>query len=147
MREDLIETVTTMLFHQDDMTDIVIQLCKIATQEEEMKFEARLREAIELDLKPSKMAVSNFFTLDRSAKIEEYFQQQIKENEEESKVPQEIIPPPKELQSKPEPDDIEYGEVGGSHYKQKKETNADWEESKSNNQRKNLKKDSNNASL
>jgi hypothetical protein len=50
-------------------------LCKFATREEEAKFELRLREAIEIDLKPSKMAVSNYFTLDKSSKIEEYYSQ------------------------------------------------------------------------
>ena len=73
MREDLIETVTTMLFHQEDLTDLVIQLCKIATKDEEKKFERRLREAIELNLLPSKMAVSNYFTLDKTSMIEEFY--------------------------------------------------------------------------
>ena len=31
MREDLIERVTTMLFYNDNLTELVIQLCKIST--------------------------------------------------------------------------------------------------------------------
>ena len=33
MREDLIERLTTMLFYNDNLTQLVLQLCKISTQE------------------------------------------------------------------------------------------------------------------
>jgi hypothetical protein len=33
MKEDLIETITTMMFHKKHLTPLVIQLCKIATEE------------------------------------------------------------------------------------------------------------------
>jgi len=31
MREDLIERITTLLFHNDGLAQLVIELCKIAT--------------------------------------------------------------------------------------------------------------------
>ena len=48
MREDLIERVTSMLFYNTNLTELVIQLCKISTQEDERRFENRLRESVDL---------------------------------------------------------------------------------------------------
>lgn len=54
MREDLIERITTMIFHVDDgeLTELVLYLCKIATMEDQKIFEKRLREAAVMDIKP-----------------------------------------------------------------------------------------------
>jgi len=46
MKEDLIERITTMLFYNEGLTDLVINLCRIATQEEEQKFKKRLEETM-----------------------------------------------------------------------------------------------------
>ena len=46
MKEDLIERVTTMIFHKPQITQLVMKLCKIATQEDQKIFEKRLRESV-----------------------------------------------------------------------------------------------------
>lgn len=52
MSEDLIEKITTMLFHGPGLTELVVELCKISTQDDEKQFTQRLREGIEHDITP-----------------------------------------------------------------------------------------------
>ena len=73
MKEDMIERVTTMIFHHPHITQLVMTLCKIATQDDQKIFEKRLREGIKMDIKPHNLSVSNFFTLDHSSNIIDYF--------------------------------------------------------------------------
>ena len=73
MKEDLIERITSMLFYNDGLTGLVINLCQIATQEEERKFIQRLTESVELDINPFTLNVSKYFTLAKNSKIEEAY--------------------------------------------------------------------------
>jgi len=73
MKEDLIERLTSMLFYNDGLTGLVVNLCKIATQEEEQKFTKRLAESVELDITPLTLNVSKYFTLAKNSKIEETY--------------------------------------------------------------------------
>lgn len=73
MKEDLIERVTTMLFHNPNLTNLVMKFCKIATQKEQKIFERRLLESQELNIKPTDLSVSKFFTLDNKSNILDYY--------------------------------------------------------------------------
>ena len=77
MSEDLIERVTTMLFHNRGLTELVIHLCKISTQDEEKKLIERLKEGIEYDIKPSTLNVDKYFTLDSNSTIFDFYMKQI----------------------------------------------------------------------
>jgi hypothetical protein len=78
MSEDLIERVTTMLFHNRGLTELVIHLCKISTQDEEKKLVERLKEGIEYDIKPATLNVDKYFTLDSNSNIFDFYLKQIK---------------------------------------------------------------------
>ena len=73
MKEDLIEKITTMIFYNEGLTELVLSLCKIATQEEEKRFRDRLRESVELDITPARLNVSKYFTLDENSKLCDYY--------------------------------------------------------------------------
>lgn len=75
MKEDLIEKITTMIFYNEGLTELVLSLCKIATQEEEARFRERLRESVELEITPARLNVSKYFTLDEHSKICDYYLQ------------------------------------------------------------------------
>ena len=48
-------------------------LCKIATQDDQKRFEKRLREAIKMDIKPIDLSISNYFTLDNNSNILDFY--------------------------------------------------------------------------
>lgn len=77
MKEDLIERITSMLFHNDGLTGLVINLCQIATQEDEAKFTKRLVESIDLDIDPYTLNVSKYFTLAKNSNIEDIYLKQL----------------------------------------------------------------------
>ena len=71
MREDLIERITTMIFHvgNGELTELVLYLCKIATMEDQKIFEKRLREAAVMDIKPIDLQISPYFCLDSNSNL------------------------------------------------------------------------------
>ena len=48
MKEDLIERVTSMFFANEGLTNLVMNLCQIATQDEEKKLKERLIQSIDI---------------------------------------------------------------------------------------------------
>lgn len=142
MKEDLIERLTSMLFYNDGLTGLVVNLCKIATQEEEQKFTKRLAESVELDITPLTLNVSKYFTLAKNSKIEETYLKQLmqarskklieqKESELEERQRSDTIMSKEQNQKKTPPAIIEElkeeqdeldGDVGGSSQFKKKKT-------------------------
>ena len=74
MSEDLIEKITTMLFYNTGLTELVVELCKISTQDDERKFTQRLREGVEHEITPKKLNVDKHFTLDESSAILKFYE-------------------------------------------------------------------------
>lgn len=82
MKEDLIERITTMLFYNDGLTDLVVNLCQFATTEDEGTFKERLGESVTLDMSPTNLAVSKYFTMQSSTKIDAWYLKQLKRDNE-----------------------------------------------------------------
>lgn len=78
MHEDLIECITSLIFEQSGLTDIVLKLCEISTQEEQHIFQRRIIEGKELNLRPVDLAVKKFFSLDASSDILNFYQEMCK---------------------------------------------------------------------
>lgn len=76
MKEDLIEQITTLIFHNPGITELVLRLCEIATHEEQKIFKMRIDEALALNLMPIDLNVSKYFTLDSNSNILELFKKQ-----------------------------------------------------------------------
>jgi hypothetical protein len=77
MKEDLIERITTMIFYNEGFTDLIINMCFIATQDEEKKFKERLAEAVEIGVHPEKLAVSKYFTIAKNSQIDQWYLKQL----------------------------------------------------------------------
>ena len=73
MHEDLIECITSLIFEQNNVAKLVINLCKIQTNEEQAIFEKRIAESLNMTLKPADLAVSDFFTLDAGSNIMDFY--------------------------------------------------------------------------
>ena len=86
MREDLIERVTSMLFYNTNLTELVIQLCKISTQEDERRFENRLRESVDLQVTPFDLQVEKYFTCDNNSTILKFLKDQVKKDAEQDLI-------------------------------------------------------------
>ena len=82
MKEDLIERITTMIFHNIGITELVLTLCSIATNDEQRIFEKRLNEAADLNLTPFGLNVSKYFSLDHNSNILDFFEKQFKAPED-----------------------------------------------------------------
>lgn len=78
MREDLIERITTMIFNNIGITELVLTLCEIATNDEQRIFEKRLKEAADLNLTPFDLNVSKYFILDYNSNILDFLEKQFK---------------------------------------------------------------------
>ena len=74
MKEDLIERITTMIFHNIGITELVLTLCQIATNDEQRIFEKRLNEAADFNLTPFDLNVSKYFALDQNSNILDFFE-------------------------------------------------------------------------
>mmetsp|Transcript_24289 Transcript_24289/g.37497 ORF Transcript_24289/g.37497 Transcript_24289/m.37497 type:complete len:91 (+) Transcript_24289:2264-2536(+) len=69
IKEDIIERITTMLFYNEGLTELILTFCELITKEDEHTFEERLKEAQDVDLKPSDLNVSKYFNLDKKSNI------------------------------------------------------------------------------
>ena len=83
LREDLIERITTMLFYNQGLTNLILHFCKLLTKKQQTEFESRLIESTNMDLKPSDLNVSKYFNLDHNSNILTEFLNQIKREKEE----------------------------------------------------------------
>ena len=77
MKEDLIERVTSMFFSNEGLTNLVLNLCQIATQDEEKKLKDRLIQSTSIDFNPQTLAVSKYFTLAENSKIVDFYLNQL----------------------------------------------------------------------
>jgi hypothetical protein len=118
MEEDLIECVTSMLFEQEDFTELIINLCKICTSDDQKTLEARMAEAANVNIKPFNLEVSPYFTLDESSKIFDFYRKQVtQKNTEELELRKtELKAAIRELrpQDYDSEDDDKMADVGGS---------------------------------
>ena len=134
-----------MLFNNSNLIELVIQLCKISTQDDERRFENRLRESIDLQITPYDLQVEKYFTCDNNSTILKFLKDQIKKEKEQELIKNgqkessstseenlkqtnqktEKVPKINEfqvqnssviLEENKEPDE-NIGDIGGSHYK------------------------------
>jgi hypothetical protein len=84
MKEDLIERLTSMVFGDDDFSNVVLKLCAETVSDQEEKYTQRLRE-IE-GLRPVHVGIDQYLTLDSSSNIEQIFMESKKPAEESGDV-------------------------------------------------------------
>jgi hypothetical protein len=70
MKEDLIEALTKLVF-RDRMSSLLLAFARVSTRDHEEEFYDKLRELASIT--PKLIGVSQYFTLDKSSKIEEIF--------------------------------------------------------------------------
>ena len=78
MKEDLIETLTSIVFSRP-FSRLLICFCRVCTYDQEEDFRQNLK--IFGKLRPKMIGIGQYFTLDASSKIEQIFMdEQINEN-------------------------------------------------------------------
>lgn len=70
MKEDLIETLTTLVF-QRSFSKLLVAFCRASTHDKEIDLQDNLK--IFLTVKPRNIGIDQYFTLDASSKIEQIF--------------------------------------------------------------------------
>jgi hypothetical protein len=68
MKEDLVETLTSTLFNDDIFSDLLLDMSRLTTFDEEKTFCRRLYEL--RNIKPIDIGISTYLTLDESCEIE-----------------------------------------------------------------------------
>ncbi len=69
MKEDLIERLTSMVFSEPCLSQIVLRLCHEITVDQNTKYLKRLEET--RALKPARVGISSYLTLDKDSNIEQ----------------------------------------------------------------------------
>ena len=70
MKEDLIETLTSLVF-EGKMNNLILAFARASTRDVENEFRKKLDELKKVT--PTLLGISQFFTLDKTSKIEEVF--------------------------------------------------------------------------
>ena len=68
MKEDLVECLTSCLFCDENFSQLLLDLSRIATFDDEKQLVGRIKEV--KGLKPKDVGISPYLTLDNSCKIE-----------------------------------------------------------------------------
>lgn len=70
MKEDLIESLTTIVFRKD-MNRLLMAFARVSTRDEEDELKDQMK--LFKDVKPRQIGIGSYFTLDSSSKIEKMF--------------------------------------------------------------------------